>query len=202
MSTMEKEKERFLLSIKLYEQYRHNRVKKYRKNNIKALHEIIHSCSDKEDLERRILCYSNIHIKSGLIIFGYCIIPFGKSVLKESLMSVMTTERLKRKNKILEEKIEKLNEEKKGFEEKAAMLMEECSTLREEGGELQLCINNLRKEKAKLYGKLLDLMDKLKGYINQDDTMAEKKTVVVKETLNVRASPLGLGAGIRDQVAG
>lgn len=177
MSITVKEKQPLLLSIKLYEQYRLNKIKKYRRKHIEDLRNIINTCETTvEELEQEIRCYANIHIKSGFIIFGYCLFSFGNSVLKDSLMSVMTVERLKRENKTLEKKIENLNEENKGLELKVSMLNEECKTLRSEGGELQLCINNLRKEKSRLYSKILELLERLKGYENLDEEVNEKKT--------------------------
>ena len=178
MSIKAEEKQPFLLSIKIYEQYRSNKMKKYRKKQIEDLIKIIDSCkTNVEDLEQEIMCYLNTHIKSGFIIFGYCLFSFGNSVLKSNLMSVMNVKRLKRENEKLEKKVDDLKEEKKGLEDKQYILIEECKALRDEGGELQLCINELRKEKSRLYSKILELMGKLKISVDQDAEYSEKKRV-------------------------
>ncbi|MHA7840999.1 MAG: hypothetical protein ACX932_03945 [Gammaproteobacteria bacterium] len=175
MTITPKEKERLLSSINLYEQYRLNKLKKYRRNNIDALKKIINECnSSLEELEEEIICYANIYIKSGLILFGYCFLSFGKSILKENLMSVITVERIKRENKKLSKNISTLEEEKNELIKKEALLIEECKALREEGGELQLCINSLRKEKGKLYARVLDLMEKLKKITGENRDIDDK----------------------------
>lgn len=180
MPITQAEKHKFLSAIKLYKKYRLNKIKKYRKRNIRELKAIIHNCnSSLEDLENEVSIYCKTQVKSGIIIFGYCLFSFGHSMFKRFLIEVMTVEKIKKQNKYLTEVLESQKVKTNQLEEEVKMLKNECAALHDEEGELQITISTLIKEKNQLFLRVLKLVEEINQLKNtglkKNDEVITKK---------------------------